>query len=67
MFSLKGESNRTKSFTMKQYSVACVWLIVPTAVVHGREAKDRILYTQFFFEMGILSFSFMFFTANIIN
>ena len=28
--SLKGEPSRTTSFTVRQYSVACVWLNVPT-------------------------------------
>ena len=41
--SLKGESTRATFFTVKQYSVACVWLNVPTAamIVWGRRMHDR--------------------------
>ena len=64
MLSLKGESNRTTSFTVKQYSVACVWLIVPTAIVHGRVAQDRIQNCSTC-NIVFLQINFMFLTAII--
>ena len=41
--SLKGESTRATFFTVKQYSVAYVWLNVPTAaiIVWGKRMHDR--------------------------
>ena len=55
MFSLTGESNRTTSFTVKQYSIACVWLSVPTAcsdVCMFGEAKETLLIQDCLYVWG---------------